>query len=73
MMGDILRFTDEAVDFTIEALASAPIERLEIRNGLEVLVHELEELVYQHATLTHFQNSGAIRCSHQKAAMVPMP
>jgi hypothetical protein len=37
MMGDILRSTDEAVDFTIEALASAPIERLEIRNGLDVL------------------------------------
>jgi hypothetical protein len=24
-------------------------------------------------TPTHYQNSGAIRCSHQKAAIVPMP
>jgi len=37
MMGDILRSTDEAVDLMVEALASAPVERLEIRNGLEVL------------------------------------
>ena len=37
MMGDILRSGDGAVEFTVEALASAPIERLEIRNGLEVL------------------------------------
>ena len=37
MMGDILRTAGEAVDFTVEALASAPIERLEIRNGLDVL------------------------------------
>jgi Protein of unknown function (DUF3604) len=37
MMGDILRSADKAVEFTVEALASAPIERLEIRNGLEVL------------------------------------
>ncbi len=37
MMGDILRSAGEAVDFTVEALASAPIERLEIRNGLDVL------------------------------------
>jgi hypothetical protein len=37
MMGDILRSGDVAVDFNIEALASAPIERLEIRNGLDVL------------------------------------
>jgi hypothetical protein len=37
MMGDILRSTDEAMDLMVDALASAPIERLEIRNGLEVL------------------------------------
>ena len=37
MMGDILHSTEEAVDLMVEALASAPIERLEIRNGLEVL------------------------------------
>jgi hypothetical protein len=37
MMGDILSAEDEAVEFSMEALASAPIERVEIRNGLEVL------------------------------------
>src|SRR5204862_3542584 len=37
MMGDILRSDDASVEFRVEALASAPIERLEIRNGLEVL------------------------------------
>ena len=37
MMGDILRSTDDAMEFTVEAVASAPIERLEIRNGLQVL------------------------------------
>jgi hypothetical protein len=37
MMGDILRSDDDAMEFTIEAVASAPIERLEIRNGLDVL------------------------------------
>ena len=37
MMGDILRSDAEAVQFSVEALASAPIERLEIRNGLDVL------------------------------------
>ena len=36
-MGDILRSDDATVEFTIEALASAPIERFEIRNGLDVL------------------------------------
>jgi len=36
-MGDILKSDDAMVEFTIEALASAPIERLEIRNGLDVL------------------------------------
>jgi len=37
MMGDILRSDDTAVEFSVEALASAPIERIEIRNGLDVL------------------------------------
>ena len=37
MMGDILRSSDEELTFAIEAVASAPIERIEIRNGLEVL------------------------------------
>ena len=37
MMGDIVHSPDAAVEFTIEAQASAPIERVEIRNGLEVL------------------------------------
>jgi hypothetical protein len=37
MMGDILRSDHDVMEFTIEAVASAPIERLEIRNGLEVL------------------------------------
>ena len=37
MMGDILQSADAALTFTVEAVASAPIERLEIRNGLETL------------------------------------
>ena len=37
MMGDIMQSSDKTVEFSIEAHASAPIERLEIRNGLEVL------------------------------------
>ena len=37
MMGDILRSDEASVEFSVEALASAPIERLEIRNGLDVL------------------------------------
>jgi hypothetical protein len=37
MMGDILRSEGDSAEFTIEAVASAPIERLEIRNGLDVL------------------------------------
>ena len=37
MMGDIVQSPDAAVEFTIEVQASAPIERVEIRNGLEVL------------------------------------
>lgn len=37
MMGDILRTDASHVDLRIEAGASAPIERLEIRNGKDVL------------------------------------
>jgi hypothetical protein len=37
MMGDILQSGGGEVLFTVDAVASAPIERLEIRNGLEVL------------------------------------
>jgi hypothetical protein len=37
MMGDILRSTDREVQLNIDAIASAPIERIELRNGLEVL------------------------------------
>ena len=37
MMGDILRSTDAEVTFAVEAIASAPIERVEIRNGLQLL------------------------------------
>ena len=37
MMGDILRSNDAEVTLTVEAVASAPIERIEIRNRLEVL------------------------------------
>ena len=37
MMGDILRSDEGSVEFTVEALGSAPIERIEIRNGLDVL------------------------------------
>jgi hypothetical protein len=37
MMGDIVRSSDKSVAFSIDAHASAPIERLEIRNGLDVL------------------------------------
>ena len=37
MMGDIVQSYADTVEFTVEAHASAPIERLEIRNGLEVL------------------------------------
>jgi hypothetical protein len=36
-MGDILRCEGDAVELTVEAVTSAPIERLEIRNGLDVL------------------------------------
>jgi len=37
MMGDILRSPDREVTFRVEAAASAPIERIEIRNGLAKL------------------------------------
>ena len=37
VMGDILRSGDAELTLDIEALADAPIERLEIRNGCEVL------------------------------------
>lgn len=37
MMGDILRSADSEVSFSVEALASAPIERIEIRNRMQVL------------------------------------
>ncbi|HEX2152055.1 MAG TPA: DUF3604 domain-containing protein [Stellaceae bacterium] len=37
MMGDILRSDEGSVEFTVEALGSAPIERIELRNGLETL------------------------------------
>ena len=37
MMGDILRCGDETVAFHVDAMASAPVERMEIRNGLETL------------------------------------
>ena len=38
MMGDILRCKDEAISLQINAVGSAPIERIEIRNGLQTLV-----------------------------------
>ncbi len=37
MMGDILSSADDEIEFSIDVLASAPIERIEIRNGLETL------------------------------------
>jgi len=37
MIGDILRSDDAEVTLDIEALASAPIERIDIRNGVETL------------------------------------
>jgi hypothetical protein len=37
MMGDILRTHDRRVRFAIEAVTTAPIERIEIRNRLETL------------------------------------
>jgi hypothetical protein len=37
MMGDILCAHDATIELTIEAVASAPIEQIEIRNGLDLL------------------------------------
>ncbi len=37
MMGDILRFDGEAVSLDIDIVASSPVERVDIRNGLETL------------------------------------
>src|SRR5438093_5888983 len=37
MMGDILRTGDREVSFEMDIVASAPIERVEIRNRLELL------------------------------------
>jgi hypothetical protein len=37
IMGDIARSADDTIEFIVEAHGSAPIERIEIRNGLDVL------------------------------------
>ena len=37
MMGDIVQTTDREATVAIEVLASAPIEKIELRNGLEVV------------------------------------
>ncbi len=37
IMGDIAKVTGDHVDFNIEVIGSAPIELIELRNGLEVL------------------------------------
>ncbi len=37
MMGDILRSSADTVTLNIEAIAQAPIERIEVRNGTEVI------------------------------------
>lgn len=37
LMGDIVKVTDEAVTFTLDVAASAPIERIELRDGLETV------------------------------------
>ena len=37
MMGDILKCSDEEITFRIDVHASAPIERIDIRNGLETV------------------------------------
>ena len=37
MMGDILRTSDAEVSFEVEAVAPAPIERIELRNGVQTL------------------------------------
>lgn len=37
MMGDILQSSDREIEFKVDVKASAPIERIEIRNGLQTL------------------------------------
>jgi len=37
MMGDILSFNGDEIEFTIDCHATAPIERIDIRNGLETI------------------------------------
>src|SRR3546814_14302237 len=37
MMGDIVQTGDDEVELTVEVAAPAPIERIEIRNGTEVV------------------------------------
>ncbi len=37
IMGDIVKVAGDQVDFTIDVMGSAPIESIELRNGLEVL------------------------------------
>jgi hypothetical protein len=37
MMGDILQSSEDSVTLNIEAIAQAPIERIEVRNGTEVI------------------------------------
>lgn len=37
MMGDIVRSDDDAITLTVDVLGTAPIERIDIRNGLDTL------------------------------------
>src|SRR4026207_1086396 len=37
MMGDIVQTAEDQVRLTVDLIASAPIEKIELRNGLEVL------------------------------------
>ena len=37
MLGDIIKCSDEEITFSIDVHASAPIERIDIRNGLETV------------------------------------
>lgn len=37
LMGDIVRVSDDVVTFTLDVAASCPIERIELRDGLETL------------------------------------
>jgi len=45
MMGDIVRCRDAAATFAVDAHGSAPIERIELRNGLDTLevIHPYDE------------------------------